>query len=666
VKTLIESLGVYLPPRAVTTDEVLRGCRSEIRFPLEKFTGIHSRRMAGDTEFSIDLARHAVMDCLTRSRYRPEDVDLVIASSISRCDGADFRISLEPSTAVRLQKIFGFSRALAFDVSSACTGMFTAIWVADTFIKLGLARCALVVSGEYVTHLTRTAQRGIEGFMDPRLACLTLGDAGAAVMLEPTPDETMGLHGIDLFTLGRYSAYCIGKLAEAGPIMVTDSIRTTDIAVLPAAMSAFEVLERASASVRSVEHVIMHQTSRTTLRDVTRALQTSYPGFCEYANVVDNLTERGNTASTTHFVAVMDEIVSGRIRTGDNVVFGVSGSGQTVGAAVYTFDDLPDRVRRARATPGTTRSRPSLPQRGALATAKGSPVRIEAIGVVPPDAGLGSTLELCRVAAEDCLARSSRDRNDIGLIVHTGIYRTEGVSEPAIAALIAGALEINDAFEPPLARRTLAFDILNGGVGLLQACHVAVQAIRAGRVAAAMVVASEVESDAGIEIVSGRPPWAQLGSALILDDGHGTTGFGRFVFKSFPEHLEAVSVYATYEAGAAQLFFHHDPRLDDHYLARVPEVVRELLELEQVDRSRIKAIFPPQISTAFIARLAGVLDVDPARCIDATIPGRDLFTSSLPYALRDAARRDLVHAGDLGLIIAVGSGIQIGCALYAF
>src|SRR5205823_5621298 len=76
--TVIESLGVYLPPKAVTTREVLHGCRTVLRLlPFETLTGIQSRRMAGDTEFSIDLAKRAVADCLARSRYGPEDIDLL-------------------------------------------------------------------------------------------------------------------------------------------------------------------------------------------------------------------------------------------------------------------------------------------------------------------------------------------------------------------------------------------------------------------------------------------------------------------------------------------------------------------------------------------------------------------------------------------------------------
>jgi 3-oxoacyl-[acyl-carrier-protein] synthase III len=370
----------------------------------------------------------------------------------------------------------------------------------------------------------------------------------------------------------------------------------------------------------------------------------------------------------------MDEILSGRIRSGDNVVFGISGSGQTVGAAVYTFDDLPDRLRERRAHPGPLRHRAgSSAYTGSSATARAAPaptndrrVPIEAIGTVPRDGPLRPTLELCRVAAEDCLARSGRDRSDIGLLLHAGVYHTEGVSEPAIAALIAGDVGINATFEPPPAARTLAFDILNGAVGFLQACYVAVQTIRAERTSAAMVVASEVEGDRNVTVVRDALAYAQLGSAVLLARTAGASGFGRFAFKSFPRHLEAMSAHVTYELGTAHVFFRNDPRVQDDFLACVPEVVHELLERDGLELSRVKAIFPPQISTTFIARLADALHVSLDRCIDVTLPDRDLFTSSLPYALQDARCREIVGPGDIGLLIAAGSGIQVGCALYHF
>src|SRR5262245_45115994 len=122
---IIESLGVYLPPHAVSTDEVLRACKKQLLVPLEQLTGIRSRRVCGEGEFAIDLARRAVAGCFAASRHDPGDVDLIVCCNISRYDGPDIRVSFEPSTAVQLKKHFGCDRAVAFDLSNACAGMFT-------------------------------------------------------------------------------------------------------------------------------------------------------------------------------------------------------------------------------------------------------------------------------------------------------------------------------------------------------------------------------------------------------------------------------------------------------------------------------------------------------------------------------------------------------------
>ena len=664
MKTVIESLGMYLPPRAVSTDEVIRGCAREIRFPLERFTGIRSRRMAGDGEFSLDLARKAALDCLGRSSYTPADIDLVISCSISRCDAAGFRFTFEPSTAIRLTRELGLSNARAFDVSSACTGMFTGVLVADTLIRRGTVRCALIVSGEHITPLTVTAQKVIEGFMDPRLACLTLGDAGAALVLASSPSEAVGFHDIELFTLGRYAPYCVAKATPDGPVMFTDSVKITEIAVLPAVQNTVEVLQRSGAALSSMDHLILHQTSRTTLRDAARVINQLFPGASTGTNTVDNLAERGNTASTSHFVALMDHIENGRIASGDNVVFGISGSGQTLGTALYTLDDLPDRVRERRAPRRDGAAGPAGARRGARPAAPAPAVRIESVGVAPPGpAGDRTSLELARLAAEDCLGRCARDRSDIGLIVYAGVYRTEFQLEPAVAASLAGALGINDAFEDAPRKKSLAFDVFNGGVGLLDACWVAAEMIRAGRAEAALVVASEIENNRAAP-PERRRGVVETGSALILQRAAGPAGFGRFHSKAFTDHIDALRSHA--EAAGGALAVARDAALDDLYLRCIPEVVAELLALEELDLSRVRVILPPQISGAFVGRLAQALAVDPARCVQAAIDGADLFTSSLPYALRAAMDRGLAVPGDVGLMIAVGSGLQVACATYRF
>ncbi len=304
---IIESLGVYLPPNEVSTAEVLKGCKKRTWFPLESMTGIKSRRMAGDTEFSIDLARKAVEACLDNSRYDPDDIDLVICCNIARINGV-LRQSLEPNTSLQLKHHFGFKNALVFDISNACAGMFTAVYLIENFINAGVARRGMVVSGEYITAITRTAQLEISGFLDPRMPCLTVGDAGAAAIIESTSDRSAGFHALELYTLSKYSRMCIGGLTDqphGGAIMhVPDPMKHTAVAVKHSVDQARDVLRRSPWSAEQMQHLIMHQTSERSLRDGMQAINKAFgKQICTSKNTINNLAHRGNTATTTHFVA---------------------------------------------------------------------------------------------------------------------------------------------------------------------------------------------------------------------------------------------------------------------------------------------------------------------------------------------------------------------------
>ena len=673
MKVVIESLGIYLPSRSVTTEEVVQGCHTKLLFPLEKMTGITSRRIADESEFSIDLAKKATADCLAKSKYRPTDVDLLICCNISRCDGPNFRFSFEPATSIRLRKHFGFSNAIAFDITNACAGMFTAINIAHAFIQAGRARCALIVSGEYITHLTQTAQKEINGFLDPRLACLTLGDAGAAIMLEPSPSDEFGFHEIEMFTLGGYSSYCTAQLSDKGqgaPIMLTDSIKIAAVSIKQGVMHAAELQKRNGWAPNSFDQLILHQTSALTLTDTAREVNRYFnEPICNERNVLSNFAERGNTATTSHFVATMEAILNSKIESGNNIVFGISGSGLTLGTAIYTFDDLPARIRRM--TAGKELAAKSTPVKTLPDNIERAPrVRIESIGTLEGVAETsGQAIGSAKSAAESCLRESSYNRNEIELIIHAGVYREGFISEPALAAIIMGELKINDTEESQ--RRTLAFDVFNGAIGFLNACHVGIQLIKTKKFKTALVVTSEIENNANNSTGSGGDRVDHLrglqetGSALILHQGIGNSGFGSFVFRYFDQHIDSFISYVHAENGGARLKLEKQGDFNSFCLKCIPEAVYDLLELEGLDLSEINLIVPPQISPKFISQLSDVMGVSLDRFVNVT-RGPDLFTSSLPYAMQHVKRNYLAQPGDIGLIISVGTGIQVGCATYYF
>ncbi len=662
--TIIESLGTYLPPDTYSTREIMDGCKNRVRFPLEKISGIKNRHMAGQEEFSIDLARKAVADCLKNSKYQAEEIDALICCNISRVDGPD-RLSFEPSTSVKLRKYFGLKNALVFDITNACAGMFTGIHIVNNLLATGAIRCGMVVSGEYITHLTQTAQEEITGFMDSRMACLTLGDAGAALILEKSPNDQQGFQQLDLHTFGRYSPYCTAQLSETGSwIMYTDSVNLTDVAIKSGAEHSLAALDKADWQPDGFEHLIMHQTSKLTLnsarKEINKLLKS--PVFDD-ENTVNNLEERGNTASTAHFIALADKIRDSKIQSGDKVAFGISASGLTIGTALYVLDDLPDRMRlngsakpasRKKATRAT--SIPKLPG-----------IRIESVGILGRESkDIKGTMELAKQAASNCLASSKYQPNDVDLLIYSGVYRENYLMEPAYAALLAGELSINATVSKPEDKKTLAFDIFNGSVGFLNACYTAQQMLASGTSTTAMIAAAEHENNAE-NFADQLTGIAETGSALMLDlhpeAGKGFSSF-HFRYEDAQEDAYTSNCITTDEVPRLEVVKQGD--LESLYIQSILPTVQEFLHRESTDLDQVDLILPPQISSGFIKNLGLALEQPADKFVNALNAETDFFSSSLPVALNHALQTDLAKPGSTALIIAVGSGIQTGCALYHF
>ena len=143
------------------------------------------------------------------------------------------------------------------------------------------------------------------------------------------------------------------------------------------------------------------------------------------------------------------------------------------------------------------------------------------------------------------------------------------------------------------------------------------------------------------------------------------SGFGNFVFKYSTDYIDALTTNTEMLNGKTVLHIERDPRMESYYLPCIQEAVQELLSLEHLDPAQIKLVLPPQISPDFICRLGDTLALQHATVVDMQAQ-RDLYTSSLAYTLQYVREHQLAQPGDIGLLISVGSGIQVGCATYYF
>ncbi|MFE3598973.1 3-oxoacyl-ACP synthase III family protein [Streptomyces sp. NPDC059142] len=338
-----EALGTCLPAAVQPTSELVATITGA-NVPLERVTGVTARRVADADagEDSFGLALRAAQDALRTSRYEAGELDVVISTSISRSKGGD-RYLFEPSFARMLIEELGAHRAIHFDLSNACAGMITGVHVLDRMIREGMVRNGLVVSGERITPIARTAAAEMESSRDPQFASLTVGDSGAAVILDESEDESDRIHHVELMTAAEYSHLCLAMPSErtGGLAMYTDS-KTQQAEgrrrIWSGFYSDFLAKDGADFADEKFDYVIHHQVSTRFIDFMQEhgesAFSTAMPETLSTAHYL------GNTASTSHFVTLGEHLRAGTARRGAKFLLVPAASGVVTGGLSATITNL--------------------------------------------------------------------------------------------------------------------------------------------------------------------------------------------------------------------------------------------------------------------------------------------------------------------------------------
>jgi 3-oxoacyl-[acyl-carrier-protein] synthase-3 len=343
-RTRLAGAGRHLPATHLTTDELMATTRHNTHIDLERLTGIRERRISIGDEDSYSLAISAAQDCLDRAAQNPAALDVVISCSITKFRGG-LTQWVEPTMSSAVARAIGGDKAMTFDLSNACAGMLTGVTVLNNWIRQGTVERGLVVSGEYISQLGQNAARHIRNIMSNELACLTLGDAGAALLLERAPTGSAGITLAGFTTVADYSRLCLAypKGRDPGARMFTNSRGIQRAAIADTPLLLHEALEAAGIAMHDIDHVITHQTSARAIRKGMAAVTASF-GDSPRHDAVITVDRYGNTASTTHTVALVEELEAGRIRPGETIALIALASGLEIGVVLLTVDE--DLVNR--------------------------------------------------------------------------------------------------------------------------------------------------------------------------------------------------------------------------------------------------------------------------------------------------------------------------------
>ncbi len=292
--------------------------------------------------------------------------------------------------------------------------------------------------------------------------------------------------------------------------------------------------------------------------------------------------------------------------------------------------------------------------------------KINSIGVFENnDRSVKTSIELCRLAAEPCIQQSTYKREDIGLLVSVAVYRDKYFCEPSFSSFVQNDLKINHDKTDSSGPKTLSLDVLNGAMGLLNACLLSHSMLAAGKVKAAIVVSGDAV-DENTSDKGSSPGFHPCGAAMILSNGTDDSGFKSFYFRTFTDKQHACSSYFFHDTdNHMKLFFQRDQKIEDIYLDAAYIAVSEFLREKKLGFNDFDMIIPSQISKGFIAKMASILGVDQGKMIDVT-KDADLFNASIPMAMDYIFKNNEALEGKKALIINVASGIQIGCAIYDF
>jgi 3-oxoacyl-[acyl-carrier-protein] synthase-3 len=334
----IAGAGRCLPDAHLGTDELMASTRHRTHIDLERLTGVRDRRVCTGAEDSLSLATEAATDCLTRSGRSAADLDAVIYCGITKID-SDLVQWLEPTMSLALARRIGADRAMTFDLSNACAGMLTGVCVLNTWIRHGVVERGLVISGEYISQLAHNAARHVRNVMSRELASLTVGDAGAALLLERAPAGAGCIELTGFTTIADHSRLCMAYPRGKDPAarMFTDSRGIQRMAIADTPPLLREALEAAGLGLDDVDWVITHQTSVRAIRQGTARCFEELGGTPRHEPVI-TVDRYGNTASTTHAVALVEQLRAGAVRPGETVALIALASGLEIGVVLFTVD----------------------------------------------------------------------------------------------------------------------------------------------------------------------------------------------------------------------------------------------------------------------------------------------------------------------------------------
>ena len=324
-RSVVIGCGSYLPSRILTNAELAGKVDTSDEWIVQR-TGIRERRIAAPGECTSDLAIAAARAALADGDIDPQSIDLIILAT-STPDNTF------PATAVSVQAGLGITRGAAFDLQAVCSGFVYALATADSMLKSGNFKRALVVGAETFSRILDWSDR---------TTCVLFGDGAGAVVLDAVPVNgsargraDRGILTAHLRSDGRHKSklYVDGGPSSTGTVGHL-RMEGREVFKYAVAMITDVIVDSFAATgytAADIDWFVPHQANKRIIEGSAQKLGIAPE------KVVLTVDRHGNTSAASIPLALSVAVSDGRIKRGDLVLLEAMGGGFTWGAALLRW-----------------------------------------------------------------------------------------------------------------------------------------------------------------------------------------------------------------------------------------------------------------------------------------------------------------------------------------
>ncbi|MDR2724033.1 MAG: ketoacyl-ACP synthase III [Holosporaceae bacterium] len=305
-------LGIALPKKCLKNSELPQVLDTSDEWIVQR-TGIQQRYLA-EEESTASLATEAARNALEHAGILPEEVDLLVVGTVT----GDYTF---PSTAAIVQRNLNIPNGVAFDVNAACSGFLFSLDIADAYIKLGKAKCALVIGADTFSRILDWTDRS---------SCVLFGDGAGALVLRAQENIDRGIVSSQICSDGNYADYLI----TTGGVSTTRNsgfVKMCGREVFKFAVEKFNeslkiLLKNNNMTIQDVDLLVPHQAN---IRIIRQLIENS---GIEEKKVLININKYANTSAASIPLALYER--KDAFFSGGNTVLLSIGAGFTWGSVL--------------------------------------------------------------------------------------------------------------------------------------------------------------------------------------------------------------------------------------------------------------------------------------------------------------------------------------------